>query len=81
MTKNGIEVWYVFLLVIVFKISEPGHKKSQMGLVFRFGKIAGPFMLLSHYIYKIGGAGLYGDAEVWRERGTYILILIVVGNK
>ena len=69
MTKNGIEVWCVFLLVIVFKISELGYKKSQMGLVFGFGKIAGPFMLLSHYINKIGGAGLYGDAEVWRKGG------------
>ena len=59
MTKNGIEVWCVFLLVIVFKISEPGHKKSQMGLVFGFGKVASLFMFLSHYKNKLGGAGLY----------------------
>ena len=73
MTKNGIEVWYVFLLVIVFKISEPGHKKSQMGLVFGFGKIAGPFMLLAYYIYKIGGAGLYGRCRGVKGQGDGLI--------
>ena len=75
MTKNGIEVWYVFLLVIVFKISEPGHKKSQMGLVFGFGKVASLFMFLSHYKNKLGGGGCTESRVVWGyrcvgERGT-----------
>ncbi len=59
----------MFLLVTVFKISEPGHKKSQMGLVFIFGKVASLFMFLSHYKNKLGGVGLYEDTDVWGKRG------------